>query len=502
MRGSQQLSPVIPSRRSAEQAARSPEPQRIHRPQIGAIGRGTMAQATPQRLLIEQIRGGLLWLTGLTGAFVFMEPSPYEVASLVTMLVFAITGLALRAGMMPLLFLLIFCDLGFSFAVIPVLADETARIWVMVSWYLSATALFFAAMLGDHTGRRLDLLLRGTMTAAVIAAGAAIIGYFHVVPALSELFVRYGRARGTFNDPNVLGAFLVLPILLALQRVLTGTLRAAVGAAFLLALFAGALLLSFSRGAWGQCALAGIVLMVLHLLTSPTRAERTRIVLVAVLGLAALGAFIAALLTIEQVSELFRERASLEQSYDVGRFGRFGRHVLGFLMALDHPDGLGPLQFRNFFPEDPHNAYLNTFMSGGWLSGLGYLALTVVTLAMGLRSVFVATPWRPAYLAVYAAYVAVAAESAIIDSDHWRHYFLLVGTLWGLMTASRAYRTRAVAAAGRRCAAVAMGVAPGLQASGDDPLHDPPCCCFRRPHTRKSGSVQLTEFSVRTDFAR
>jgi hypothetical protein len=55
---------------------------------------------------------------------------------------------------------------------------------------------------------------------------------------------------------------------------------------------------------------------------------------------------------------------------------------------------------------------------------------------MGLRFVFVATPWRPAYLAAYAAYVATAFESAVIDSDHWRHYFLLLGVLWGLMAAA------------------------------------------------------------------
>ena len=36
--------------------------------------------------------------------------------------------------------------------------------------------------------------------------------------------------------------------------------------------------------------------------------------------------------------------------------------------------------------------------------------------------------------------VGAAAESVIIDSDHWRHYFLLLGVLWGLMAASVAYR--------------------------------------------------------------
>ena len=396
---------------------------------------------------IERLRGGLLWLSGVSGAFVLVEPGPYELTTLVTIVLFAATGLTLRPALMALVLLLTLTDFGYSFAVIPVIGEAASRTWVVVSWYLSATALFFAAMLGARTAERLDLLLRGTVVAAVVASVAAIGGYFHLLP-LSDLFVRYGRAQGTFNDPNVLGAFLVLPIVLALQRVTTGGLRAVLGAGLLLGLFAGALLLTFSRGAWGQSALAAVVMMVLQLLTSASRTERARIVLMAILAVAALAAVLAALLAIEQVSEIFRERASLEQSYDVGRFGRFGRHVLGFLMALDHPGGIGPLQFRNFFPEDPHNAYLNAFMSGGWLSGFSYLTLTLVTLVMGLRTAFIAAPWRPAYLAVYAAWAAAAAESAIIDSDHWRHYFLLLGVVWGLMIAARARRARLVAMPG------------------------------------------------------
>ena len=50
---------------------------------------------------------------------------------------------------------------------------------------------------------------------------------------------------------------------------------------------------------------------------------------------------------------------------------------------------------------------------------------------------------------------ALAAEGAIIDSDHWRHYYLVLGVLWGLMAASRAYLRRRPAAgrAGRHAAA-------------------------------------------------
>jgi hypothetical protein len=113
--------------------------------------------------------------------------------------------------------------------------------------------------------------------------------------------------------------------------------------------------------------------------------------------------------------------------------------VLGAQLGLDRPFGIGPLQFYKFFGEDPHNSYLNAFMSGGWLSGFGYLTLTAVTLLNATRFLRADTPWRATYQVIYAAYLGIAVESAIIDIDHWRHYFLILGALWALMVASRPY---------------------------------------------------------------
>jgi hypothetical protein len=115
-------------------------------------------------------------------------------------------------------------------------------------------------------------------------------------------------------------------------------------------------------------------------------------------------------------------------------------------VALDEPFGIGPLQFtRLFFPEDPHNTFLNSFMSGGWLSGVSYLTLVLVSVVYGARFLTVATPWRPTYQAVYVAYLGTVGESIIVDIDHWRHYFLILGVLWGLMAASWSYRRNAYA---------------------------------------------------------
>jgi hypothetical protein len=177
--------------------------------------------------------------------------------------------------------------------------------------------------------------------------------------------------------------------------------------------------------------------MALTFITSRSARERMRILLLAMLGVLAAVGFVGALLSIDQVADVFRERAILGQDYDVGHTGRFGRHILGTLLAFERPLGIGPLQFHKFFSEDPHNAYLNAFMSGGWLAGVSYLTLTLLTLVRGLRFAFVNTPWRPVYHALYATFVGVAIESLIIDSDHWRHYFLILGALWGLMAVSR-----------------------------------------------------------------
>jgi hypothetical protein len=56
--------------------------------------------------------------------------------------------------------------------------------------------------------------------------------------------------------------------------------------------------------------------------------------------------------------------------------------------------------------------------------------LALLTMVFGLRYLFVATPWKPTMIAVYSAYAGTMVESVIIDSDHWRHGFLLLGVLW------------------------------------------------------------------------
>jgi hypothetical protein len=262
----------------------------------------------------------------------------------------------------------------------------------------------------------------------------------NLVPGGHDLLTLYDRARGTFKDPNVLGAFLILPALFVLQSVVSDRPGKSLRSTIALGIMALAILLAFSRAAWGGLVITSAFMLALMILTSQSRAQRSRIMVTAVVAAIVVAMLVALLLSFDSVGEMFQQRASFDQSYDEGRFGRFGRHILGAQMALDLPFGIGPLQFHNYFPEDTHNSYLNAFMSGGWIAGICYPALVFVTVIVGFRYVFIRVPWQRVYLAIFSAFLGTVGESFIIDTDHWRHFWMMLGTMWGMFAATQRYK--------------------------------------------------------------
>ncbi|RED36246.1 hypothetical protein BJ123_108182 [Rhodopseudomonas thermotolerans] len=392
---------------------------------------------------LKALQLGLLWLVGASGAIVFIEPSPYEIVIVLALAVFAVTGgLLMAPALIVPIGLLLGIELGYSIGAVELMNDPVILNWILTSWYMAVTAVFFAMVCLQDTQQRAEAIANGYLIGGIIASLAGIAGYFNLLPGGQDLLTYAGRARGTFKDPNVLGAFLIFPAIYSLQRAIEGSFWRMMrnGAAF--GIISLAIFLAFSRAAWGMLAGASLLTVALMFITAPTQQRRLRIVVLAALALGVLGATIAVLLSFDQIDALFKERASLAQPYDSGRFGRFGRHLLGAAMALDYPTGIGPLQFRRFFPEDTHNSFLNAFMSGGWISGTLYPALVFVTAAYGLRHVFVRTPWQRITIVVVTAMVVTLLESFIIDTDHWRHYFMLLGLTWSLAIASTRLRIR------------------------------------------------------------
>jgi hypothetical protein len=391
----------------------------------------------PRLLAVQR---ALVWLVAASSAIVFIEPSPYEIATLGAALFFCATGLRMRLVLVPLFLLLILINIGYSVSAIPLYDKPEVLNWIATSWYMAVTVMFLAMVLSEDTAARLDMLRRGLIVGALIAAISGIAGYLNLVPGGHDLLTLYGRARGTFKDPNVLSAFLVLPALFALQSVVSDHFAKSFRNALAFGIIALAILFAFSRAAWGGLAITAVFMLALMMLTSRTPGQRSRIVITSVVAVIVLVLLIAVLLSFDSTADMFRQRASFDQSYDEGRFGRFGRHILGADMALDLPFGIGPLQFHNFFPEDTHNSYLNAFMSGGWLAGVCYPALIVVTVIMGFRHVLTPVPWQRFYLAIFAAFLGTVGENFVIDTDHWRHFWMMLGAMWGMFAAAQPYK--------------------------------------------------------------
>jgi O-antigen ligase/polysaccharide polymerase Wzy-like membrane protein len=405
-----------------------------------ADGFPSSATSTPRLLALQR---ALVWLTAASSAVVFIEPSPYELTTLAAAVIFLATGLRLRLIFMPLLLLLFLIDIGYCLGAIPFMDRPEVFSWIVTSWYMAFTVPFFAMVISEDTTSRLEMLRRGLVTGALIAASSAIAGYFNLVPGGHDLLTLYERARGTFKDPNVLGAFLILPALLALQSVVSDGFRKSLRSTAALCVIAFAIFLAFSRAAWGGLVITAAFMLVLMILTSPTSSQRSRIVVTSVASAFIAVLLVAVLLSFDSIGELFRQRASFDQSYDEGRFGRFGRHILGAAMALDFPLGIGPLQFHNYFPEDTHNSFLNAFMSGGWMAGICYPALIFTTVILGFRYLFTPVPWQRDYLAIFAAFLGTAGESLVIDTDHWRHFWMTLGVMWGMFAAAHRHRAAA-----------------------------------------------------------
>ena len=383
-----------------------------------------------------------LWLLICSGFLAFIEPSPYEVMVLVAATVFVLTGLRVHRAMAPLLVGVILFNLGGAFALIPFLAFRDSVFFVVISFYMGLTSLFYACIILERTAERLRLLQGAWTLAACCASLCGILGYFDVAGTF-DLFTLYGRASGTFKDPNVFGPFVAVPIVLVFHSWIEKPLARPLLGFFSLVLMTAGVFLSFSRGAWGLAILGVGTASALTFLVRPEPRVRARIIIFLVAGVLIFAALLSVALSIDSISNLFEQRFALVQDYDGGSQGRFGKLTTAINMLLELPNGFGPLRFETHFPEAPHNVYVSAFASYGWLGGLTYLAMMMTTMWVGWSTVAIAAPWRSHFIAIWSVTFWQIIQGLQIDTDHWRHFWLLIGLTWGLACASRLHAAKA-----------------------------------------------------------
>ncbi|WP_321337541.1 O-antigen ligase family protein [Breoghania sp.] len=399
------------------------------------------------RLPLSMIAAAVLWLCAFSGFFVLSEPAPYDLLIIVSAGLAFLCGLPLPRAIAPMIGLLLAYMSGGILASTQVPTFDRAPMYMAVTGYLIVSSIFYASVVA-HSAQLLRVIVYGYVAGAICAALAGIVGYFGLVPG-SDVFLLYGRAKATFQDPNVFGPFLIFPATWLTYMILTQPLRRGIFAAGLLLILVAGLFLSFSRAAWGMIVFAMCSTGFVLFLSSRNPIMRLRIVGLAIAGFLVIALGLMAALHTDAVGKLFAERAELVQSYDASHLGRFARHALGFMLAGERPLGIGPLQFYKTFTEDPHNMYLKSFMAYGWIGGVTWIVLMAWTLARLFPLIFQPRPTRGIAIALFVTLVGHAMVALVIDMDHWRHNFLLIGLAWGLF-AQEATLKRDRAKAARR----------------------------------------------------
>jgi len=370
-----------------------------------------------------------------SGSVVITEPAPYE------LIFFLVLGASLFAGSFAFrrstLGLLILWAVFIPFAIIGAFQPKFTTItdalqFQVVTIFLFFTSYWVANYVAEAPQKRMRLIIGAYIFAGALSAAMGTLGYLGVVPGGHDLLTRYDRAKALFNDPNVFGPFLILPAMYALQRVLLGAPKRATIAAGIVMVITLGVFASFSRAAWGHLIASGLGVYLLIFFGVANAKEKVRMILMALIGGLMVIVAIGGLLSIPKVQELFELRAQA-QSYDEGDSGRFGRQGYAFELALNNPWGIGPLEFRNLrVKEEPHDSYVDVLHVYGWGGGLMFYLFVLVTAWRGLSFVFRPSPNRLLLIPLISVWIPLAVEAAIIDLDHWRHFWLVGGLIWGV----------------------------------------------------------------------
>ena len=392
-----------------------------------------------QKSTVHRFALGVVWLTVALSFLVFAEPAPVDGLTFVLFALLPVIGLtdakpSIAAGFA--IWLLIASSAALTCALARDTAEATGH--MAVSFYLYGACFLFAAFVAKKPEAHAKLILNAYFTACIVAASLGVIGYLDLIPGSFDVLTRYGRATGTFKDPNVFGPFLIPGLVMALhlwlvRPALRGILPLAAAAIIMMAI-----LFSFSRGAWAATAIALCIYCYVYLVTAERNLDRLKLAAFVLVGTAILGLILAVAMQSDGVSRLLQERAAVTQSYDEGIEGRFGGQEKAFNLILENPLGIGAQAFTHFYHhEEAHNVYLSMLLNAGWAGGMLYLLLCIGTLVLGFKHALKATKTQPLFLIVFAALAGNIIEGYLIDSDHWRHFYLLMGVVWGLMASDQ-----------------------------------------------------------------
>lgn len=400
-------------------------------PSAGLVVFGGIALTAVLALAIIRYERAALLGFALLGV-ILVEPAPPDFVLIIVIAVAAVTGRIVLARVRPVIFVLLSTFVALNLiSMVEIINVSRGFLFLTITLYMIVLAVWVCSFV--NSPRRARLLVIGYLIAAVSSAAIVLLAYITTIPFESTVIYIDGRAKGFFLDANVFGPFLVPAIAILLQEILEPRLlrlRPSVKLLMVAVMLAG-VLFSYSRGAWINATVAiVIVLLVTAIRRGGARRAGRMLALILVLG----GSVLAIFAAVGSV-QFLNERAG-PQTYDTERFGA---QRTGISLAGQNPIGIGPGQFEEVSPLSTHSIYVRVLSEQGVLGFMTLIALLLVTLLLATQN---ALRGRSTYgigsAALLGAWAGILVNSAVIDTAHWRHLWIVAALIWvGSMPYSR-----------------------------------------------------------------
>jgi hypothetical protein len=300
-------------------------------------------------------------------------------------------------------------------------ADDEEVVYQMAKISYAISIGLCACLVAVHwTSAQLHCFLAVWILSTTIASTLGILGFSLGIPD----FTWDGRAKGLLDDPNMYGAFLLPALFGCIYFVHLGRRRSLYLGC--LAWITLGLMLSFSRVAIVAYLLLGAILVFIL-----NRRALLRVVLYAAAGgvvVAVVG--VCAALFIEGFDDKLLDRFTFAKDYDLGEQGRLARYAGSIAFILEHPRGMGLLQYEKIFPEPIHNIWISSFMNFGWAAGFAWSMLVVFSITISIRN------YRRTgdliCLVLLFGWIGILLCALLHEAERWRPLWLITGILWGV----------------------------------------------------------------------
>jgi O-antigen ligase len=352
------------------------------------------------------------------------EPAPTDVVLGIAIAVTLVTGRVTFQRVPPAIF-----ALAGAFLVLNIVSTVEAvdPIRALVFFSITAYLLVLAVWLTNHVRSEATarVVVRSYVWGAVMVTVPTLAALFATFPG-SDLLVYEGpRAQGLFKDPNVFGPFLVPAVLILLEDVLRPSMVTGrrLVAATLMAILTCGVIFAYSRAGWLNISLA-VLTMLTVLAFRRGGAGRALALLIAILiGVGAA----TTVMIVSGSASFFQERARIHE-YDADRFGA---QASGAEIASSHPVGLGPGQFERFSETGAHSLYVRALAENGVLGAASIIAVMFATLVLAARNAINGrSTFGVGSAALLGAWVGILANSAFVDTLHWRHLWVVAALIW------------------------------------------------------------------------